>query len=153
MKFELFATSLASFSPFEFYSYTSFFFFSLHLVTLEIQVIGFPAISPPINIWLTSSFCSSYFWDFRDFLVPPLLFPFILTLANIYSFAKLCPTLCYPMGCSPPGCSVHIIFQARILEWGAIAFSVVFLVAQNPDSWTRLSGFKFLLHPLIGVWL
>ena len=34
-----------------------------------------------------------------------------------------CPTLCYPMDCSPPGSSVHGIFQARVLEWGAIAFS------------------------------
>ena len=28
-----------------------------------------------------------------------------------------------PMDCSPPGSSVHGIFQARVLEWGAIAFS------------------------------
>ena len=34
-----------------------------------------------------------------------------------------CPTLRDPMDCSPPGSSVHGIFQARILEWGAIAFS------------------------------
>ena len=34
-----------------------------------------------------------------------------------------CPTLNDPMDCSPPGSSVHGIFQARILEWGAIAFS------------------------------
>ena len=33
--------------------------------------------------------------------------------------AQLCPTLCDPMDCSPPGSSVHGIFQARILEWGA----------------------------------
>ena len=32
-------------------------------------------------------------------------------------------TLCNPMDCSPPGSSVHGIFQARVLEWGAIAFS------------------------------
>ena len=31
--------------------------------------------------------------------------------------AKLCPTLCDPMECSPPGFSVHGISQARILEW------------------------------------
>ena len=37
--------------------------------------------------------------------------------------AQLCPTLCDPMDCSPPGSSVHGIFQARVLEWGAIAFS------------------------------
>ena len=34
-----------------------------------------------------------------------------------------CPTFCDPMDCSPPGSSVHEIFQARILEWLAISFS------------------------------
>ena len=34
-----------------------------------------------------------------------------------------CPTLCDPMDCSPPGASIHGTFQARVLEWGAIAFS------------------------------
>ena len=34
-----------------------------------------------------------------------------------------CPTLHDPMDCSPPGSSVHGIFQARVLEWVAIAFS------------------------------
>ena len=34
-----------------------------------------------------------------------------------------CPTLCDPRDGSPPGSSVHGIFQARVLEWGAIAFS------------------------------
>ena len=34
-----------------------------------------------------------------------------------------CLTLSDPMDCSPPGSSVHGIFQARVLEWGAIAFS------------------------------
>ena len=33
------------------------------------------------------------------------------------------PTLSNPMDCSPPGSSVHGIFQARVLEWVAIAFS------------------------------
>ena len=34
-----------------------------------------------------------------------------------------CPTLCNPIDSSPPGSSVHVIFQARVLEWVAIAFS------------------------------
>ena len=34
-----------------------------------------------------------------------------------------CPTLSDPMDCSLPGSSVHWILQARVLEWGAIAFS------------------------------
>ena len=47
-------------------------------------------------------------------------------VTNIF-FAKSlqsCPTLCDPMDCSLPGSSVRGIFQARVLEWGAIAFSV-----------------------------
>ena len=39
--------------------------------------------------------------------------------------AQSCPTLSDPMDCSLPGSSVHGIFQARVLEWGAIAFSAL----------------------------
>ena len=41
--------------------------------------------------------------------------------------AQLCPTLSNPMGCSLPGSSIHGIFQATVLEWGAIAFSLSYL--------------------------
>ena len=37
--------------------------------------------------------------------------------------AQSCPTLSDPMNCRLPGSSVHAIFQAGVLEWGAIAFS------------------------------
>ena len=37
--------------------------------------------------------------------------------------AQSCLTLHDPMDCSPPGSSIHGIFQARVLEWDAIAFS------------------------------
>ena len=37
--------------------------------------------------------------------------------------AQSCPTLSDPMDCSLPGSSIHGIFQARVLEWGAIAFT------------------------------
>ena len=40
--------------------------------------------------------------------------------------AQSCPTLSDPMDYSPPGSSAHGIFQARVLEWGAIAFSMDF---------------------------
>ena len=36
--------------------------------------------------------------------------------------AQSCPTLSDPVDCSPLGSSIHGIFQARVLEWGAIAF-------------------------------
>ena len=38
--------------------------------------------------------------------------------------AQWCLTLSDPMDCSPPGSSTHGIFQASVLEWGAIAFSI-----------------------------
>ena len=42
--------------------------------------------------------------------------------------ARSCPTLSDPMDCSLPGSSVHGIFQARVLEWGAIAFSELIIL-------------------------
>ena len=39
--------------------------------------------------------------------------------------AQSCPTVSDPMDCSPPGSSIHGIFRATVLEWGAIAFSEV----------------------------
>ena len=41
--------------------------------------------------------------------------------------AQSCLTLSDPMDCSLPGSSIHGIFQARVLEWGAIAFSLTLL--------------------------
>ena len=49
---------------------------------------------------------------------------------------QLCPTLCDPMDCSPPGSSVHGILQAGILEWVAIAFS---RGSSRPRDWTQVS--------------
>src|SRR5574337_298278 len=50
---------------------------------------------------------------------------FLLQCMKVKSESEVvqsCPTLSHPMDCSPPGSSVHGIFQARVLEWGAIAF-------------------------------
>ena len=44
--------------------------------------------------------------------------------------AQSCLTPSDPMDCSPPGSSVHGIFQARVLEWGAIAFSHIYVSDQ-----------------------
>ena len=41
--------------------------------------------------------------------------------------AQSCPTLSDPMDCSLPGSSTHGIFQARVLEWGAIASSDIYI--------------------------
>ena len=52
--------------------------------------------------------------------------------------AQSCPTLSDPMDYSLPGSSVHGIFQARVLEWGAIAFSIQLLscVQLFATTWT-----------------
>ena len=65
-------------------------------------------------------------------LVKAMVFPVVVygceswTIKKAAAAAKLlqsCPTLSDPMDGSPPGSSVHGIFQARVLQWGAIAFS------------------------------
>ena len=51
-----------------------------------------------------------------------------------------CPTLSNPMDCSPPGSSFHGIFQARVLDWGAIAFS-----EYNPKKTQKIQKKKNLI--------
>ena len=47
-----------------------------------------------------------------------------MKVKNQSEVTRSCPTLSDPMDCSLPGSSIHGISQARVLEWGAIAFSV-----------------------------
>ena len=53
-----------------------------------------------------------------------------------------CPTLSDPMDCSPPGSSVHGIFQARVLEWGAIAFSILHVRDEQSREHSKSPGTK-----------
>ena len=56
----------------------------------------------------------------------PRIYPYLppSKQTNVFAMSlKSCLTLCDPMDCSPPGSSVHGIFQTRILEWVAIFFS------------------------------
>ena len=68
-----------------------------------------------------------------------------------------CPTLSDSMDCSPPGSSIHGTLQARVLEWGAIAFSNILsyilanfdLLMITPFSFISMSsfmGFFFTTH-------
>ena len=57
--------------------------------------------------------------------------------------AQLCPTLRDPMDCGLSGSSIHGIFQARVLEWGAIAFSGLLSIPQansNFEAWFWRDG-------------
>ena len=59
---------------------------------------------------------------------------FLLQCMKVKSQSKVtqsCPTPSDPMDCSLPGSSIHGIFQARVLDWGAIAFSKVYI--KNPQ--------------------
>ena len=49
--------------------------------------------------------------------------------------AQSCPTLYNPMDCNLPGSSAHGIFQARVLEWGAIAFSAQYVQHTGKSTW------------------
>ena len=67
--------------------------------------------------------------------------------------AQSCLTLRDPMDCSPPGSSVHGIFQARMLEWVAMPFS---RRSSRPRDWTQLShiagGFLTAERPVAQKW-
>ena len=60
---------------------------------------------------------------------------------------QLCPTLCDPMDCSPPGFSAHGILQARILEWVAISFSRDLPDAGTESASLALAGGFFTTEP------
>ena len=72
------------------------------------------------------------------------------TAAAAAKSLQLCPTLCDPIDGSPPVSSVHGIFQARVLEWGAIAFSgncyfpnnFIWKVTQTRGRWLGWTGDK-----------
>ena len=64
--------------------------------------------------------------------------------------AQSCPTRSDPMDCSPPGSSVHGIFQARVLEWGAIAFyspntGILLFMIYPPSGMSFLKKFQLTL--------
>ena len=82
---------------------------------------------------------------------------FLLQCMNVKSeseFTQSCPTLSDPMDCSLPGSSIHGIFQARVLEWGAIAFSILrymfhyFSILTLLYSWTVCSLVSELIWDL-----
>ena len=62
--------------------------------------------------------------------------------------AQSCPTPSNPMDCSPPGSSIHGIFLARGLEWGAIAFSDYFLCRYQMQVCKLLQLCSTLCNPM-----
>ena len=103
------------------------------------------------NLWVHQCCCRwHYFIVFNGWViahcvcVPHILYPVICwwsfrlipcpDYCEVKSeVAQLCPTLFDPMDYSLPGSSIHGIFQARVLEWGAISFS---RITVNSAAWT-----------------
>ena len=72
--------------------------------------------------------------------------------------AQSCLTLRNPKDCSLPGSSIHGIFQATVLEWGAIAFSapsaqfsVIFWIWGGSEHRVGESGYKWELWPMVAM--
>ena len=76
-----------------------------------------------------------YYWKFLNYLA-----------AAAAKLIQSCPTLCDPMDSSPPGFSVHGIFQARVLEWVTIAFFL------NYPTWTWNWPWRNTLIPKAIQW-
>ena len=93
----------------------------------------------PVNLWVSDyslKYSMESFRDIRRMVTKCLLLISICLKSTMIKnkqyresntehteVAQSCLTLCDPMDCSPPGFSVHGIFQAWILEWVAISFS------------------------------
>ena len=96
----------------EYCSYRLLLLLSLQLcLTLCYPIDGSPPGSPSLG------FSRQEHWSGCHFLLQ------CMKVKSQSEVAQSCPTLRDPMDCSLPGSSVHGIFQARLLEWGAIAFS------------------------------
>ena len=69
-----------------------------------------------------------------------------ITAAAAAKSLQSCPTLCDLMDCSPPGSSVHGIFQGRVLEWGAISLAHPSSSRGDNQKHTNISK-----HPHLGI--
>ena len=104
-------------------SFNSFFFFFLYASFIS-------TILSSISLILSSASVILLLDPWRVFLISFIalfIIYWLFLISSSSAAAKLlqsCPTLSNPMDWSPPGSSIHGIFQARVLEWGAIAFSV-----------------------------
>ena len=67
--------------------------------------------------------------------------------------AQSCPTLSDPVDCSPSGSSIHWIFQAGVLEWGAIAFSKTkaYEIIKLYSVYIALSSFQSSFSSIVSV--
>ena len=104
---------------------------------------------------LTSSKITSLLWKAEQFPAPPNTHylepwkPRVHDVICVCAQLPLCPTLCDPMDCSPPGSSVHGILQARILEWVAMSSSTG---SSWPKDWTYISCVSSIGRQILYHW-
>ena len=75
---------------------------------------------------------------------------FLLQCMKVNEVTQSCLTLSDPMDCSLPGSSIHGIFQARVLEWVAIAFSVT--ITRNRYYFSEIHPYITFLGYLCRIW-
>ena len=103
----------------------------------------------PVNIILNNKKLKAFLLKSairQRYPLSPLLFNRVLkSFVCAHMHAPSCLTLCGPMGCNPPGSSVHGIFQGRILERVAISFSKVSSQLRN-GTCVSCIGRRILYH-------
>ena len=104
----------------------------------HVYIVSLPKIYPSIklSVWYLSITCLSACDWYITYLYSEIIYVLFPLCVPVCSVAQLCPTLCGPMDCSPPGFSVHGTFQARILGWFAISYS---RGSSQPRDWTHIS--------------
>ena len=100
--------------------------------------------SPPSE-FLFQSLCPSPFLSVGKDLFTAI--NYFLSLVALCVHARSCWIICDPMGCSPPGSSVHGILQARTLEWAAIVYSRASSRLRDPMSISCLCCVGFITGP------
>ena len=83
-----------------------------------------PTLCDPIDVWQPTRFPRPWDSSSKNTGVGCHFLLQCMKVKSESEVAQLCPTLSDPMDCSLPGSSIHGLFQARVLEWGAIVFSV-----------------------------
>ena len=145
-------------------------------VLIWVLFCGFPKkdLWKPVTFWLPAAAAKSLQSDsVRPHTRQPTRLPhpwdspgkntgvgchFLLQCMNVKSdseVAQLCSTLSDRMDCSPPGSSIHGIFQARVLEWGAIDCLDPFYfcsLSATPGPFSKFFLRGFLLFLLVLKW-
>ena len=86
---------------------------------------GVPLPSPKVYLVSTRSSRSRLnMLNLSRQIILPNILSFVEAFVQFSSVVQSCPTLCNPMNYSLPGSSIHGIFQARVMDWGAITFSM-----------------------------